>query len=184
MPFSIIHGSESDACDCLALQRSVSLRLGKGNGKDGFLLDLESEERFRKYFTEGSSLIVREEGILLGFLVGYSSSNSLFPEMFNPDRVREIDASNLFPDKNSFYIEKIAVSLSARRRGIARSLYDELIVLHPTTTFYACIVEAPSMNEPSRQLHQQLAFQKLGTFEFISTVGDRVVVGVHERRPF
>ncbi|MBT8111658.1 MAG: GNAT family N-acetyltransferase [Gammaproteobacteria bacterium] len=115
--------------------------------------------------------VVRHEGQVAGFLIGlrpglpYTSPNyRWFSENYT----------------DFGYVDRVAVSATARRMGIASRLYDDFAAtLRGEVDVMTCEVNIRPANETSMQYHRQHGFVQVGTLQ---TEGGTKEVALLEKR--
>ena len=115
-------------------------------------------DRFRRFIDEAVYFRVAEiETGLAGYLVA-----------FDPSATYESLNFRWFQRhyEDFIYVDRIAVASDARRRGIARRLYDDLIPFARTRTrLLTCEVNTRPPNPDSLAFHARFGFREVGTQE-------------------
>lgn len=117
-----------------------------------------SLQRFQGFMTEAAYFRV---AMLTGDLAGYLVA-------FAPGAPYESLNYRWFQERYSdfIYIDRIAVSAAARRRGIAAGLYRDLFrFAGPRTGLLTCEVNTRPLNSESLAFHHSFGFREVGTQE-------------------
>ena len=115
-------------------------------------------QRFHGFMSEAAYFRVAMLGDrLAGYLVAFAPGASYESVNYRwfQERYRDF-----------IYIDRIAVSAGARRRGIAGSLYRDIFrFARPRTTLLTCEVNTRPVNAESLAFHHSFGFREVGTQE-------------------
>ncbi len=156
-------GAEDAARQCRELAREVTLAAA-GSENEGFLLGAETVEDYCDFLREGITFLAEDDaGRLLGFLIAYLHDSPLVAR--HASWLLHLTSETASrPNEPFCYVEKIAVSPQARRRGIAQALYARLFEQIADRPLLAAIVESPHCNHASQKFHGTLGFERVGAF--------------------
>ena len=119
---------------------------------------LTNEEHLKKLLSQSNILLCAfNQSSLIGFMVcmfegsKYQSENYLF-----------------FSNQLSqfIYIDRIAIDLPFRRKGLGTKFYSELVRIRGNRSVICCEVNSKPPNEPSIRFHKKNKFEACGEKEF------------------
>lgn len=157
-------GKPADSVLCFQLDRKMSLNKS-GTEDEGFLLCKDTESDYQKFFLNGFTLVVVDnDETLLGFLIGFDKSSPLFERFATCLTDAHWFSENPIEREDLFYIEKIVVCHDARRKGVGRSLYQQLFDSRPNSEILAVVSERPFYNQASEKFHLETGFRRVAVF--------------------
>jgi len=144
MPFQITDVTTTDLAEVHALNQSEVPHVGT--------VDIE---RMRWFATNASYFrVARNDGQLAAFLIGLRPGT-------NYDSLNYRWFCDRYDDFG--YVDRIAVSITARRHGLASRLYNDFAAAMPDSVrIMTCEVNTRPPNEESMRFHNRLGFREVG----------------------
>jgi len=144
MPFQITDVTTTDLAEVHALNESEVPHVGT--------VDIE---RMRWFAANASYFrVARNDGQLAAFLIGLRPGT-------NYDSLNYRWFCDRYDDFG--YVDRIAVSITARRHGLASRLYNDFAAAMPDSVrIMTCEVNTRPPNEESMRFHNRLGFREVG----------------------
>ena len=152
MQTEILNISKDQSCEYLDLIYALNQKNTPEVGS------LTNEDHLKKLLSQSNILLCAfNQSSLIGFMVcmyegsRYQSENYLF---FSSQLSQFI------------YIDRIAVDLPFRQKGLGTQFYNELARIRGERSVICCEVNSKPLNEPSIRFHKKNEFEECGTKDF------------------
>ena len=168
---AIRDATPSDVPSVLALIASLSMVRDHADviSKSGFLRQRHSTVDYERFAAEDRIKLAVIHDHPVAYILSFPwSSPNLNLERQVTGTVQWTGESYADPEhpvfRNAIYIGEIGVAPTLARRGIGRSLYNELFTLHPNANIIATTMEAPVFNRAAAAFHHATGFTRVGSF--------------------